>query len=201
MRRAKYRLFFLIVGLLISHLGAPLWTASADPTVTADPPTNPSTTNTRATAASTARPTVPSRANARTPRLRPRGVPGYAPSRPGPMVPPGGGPPTEPTLPSVGGSGSTVIKVYNFNAVGDGYSRRFQPEWDYFTNIVQTDPRLSNVQTYDIKCDQAASNAVCNQFQVRGYPSIIFEINGVRTEYDGNRSYDALLAYLGSVRS
>jgi thiol-disulfide isomerase/thioredoxin len=84
------------------------------------------------------------------------------------------------------------IKVMNFNTSWCGWSKRFQPEWDDFSNRVKLNPNLSNVDAQDVKCDKTENESMCESYQIPGYPSVVIEVNGVRHNYEGERTADAL---------
>jgi len=83
-------------------------------------------------------------------------------------------------------------KIYNFNTKWCGYSVRFQPIWDEFTNKV-TDP---NIEVHDIKCDQEHNNNLCKKFDIPGYPSIV-KVDKLGSHiYEGPRTVEGLMNYL-----
>ncbi len=90
----------------------------------------------------------------------------------------------------------TKIKVFNFNTSWCGWSRRFQPEWDEFSKRVKSDPKLAHVDAFDIKCDDDKNESMCEKYQVPGYPFVVIEIDGKRTQYNGERTADALVKYV-----
>ena len=90
----------------------------------------------------------------------------------------------------------TKIKVFNFNTTWCGWSRRFQPEWDDFSNRVKTDPNLAHVDALDVKCDDDKNESMCEKYEVPGYPFIVVEIDGKRTQYNGERTADALVKHV-----
>lgn len=88
------------------------------------------------------------------------------------------------------------IKVFNFNTAWCGWSRKFQPEWDEFSSRVKSDPKLAHVEALDVKCDDSANETMCEKYQVPGYPFVVVEIDGKRTQYNGERTADALVQYV-----
>ena len=53
---------------------------------------------------------------------------------------------------------NTKLKIFNFNTDWCGWSKRFQPEWDKFTQAVKADSKLNNkVEVFDVKCDNPAN--------------------------------------------
>jgi len=90
------------------------------------------------------------------------------------------------------------IKMFNFNTDWCGWSKRFQPEWDDFSNMVKQN-NLSNVSVYDIKCDNPKNEAMCEKYQVPGYPYVVVEVDNKRMPYNGERNANALLNFVKSV--
>lgn len=90
----------------------------------------------------------------------------------------------------------TKIKVFNFNTSWCGWSKRFQPEWEEFSKRVKSNPKLSHVEALDIKCDDDKNELMCEKYEVPGYPFIIVEINNKRTQYNGERTADALIKHV-----
>jgi hypothetical protein len=89
----------------------------------------------------------------------------------------------------------TSIKFYNFNTSWCGWSQKFQPDWDKFTNIIKQDPKLNKlIEVIDVKCDTDANKQLCIENNVEGYPTVIININGKKTNYDGQRTVDGLMS-------
>jgi thiol-disulfide isomerase/thioredoxin len=82
---------------------------------------------------------------------------------------------------------SKNVKVYNFNTSWCGWSVRFQPEWKKFEDAVRSDAALKNVETFDVKCDDSKNEALCKEFEVSGFPTVIIEAKGQRGLYKGAR--------------
>ena len=91
------------------------------------------------------------------------------------------------------------IKIYNFNTRWCGYSKMFQPEWDKFQNAIRNN-QVSNIHVYDVKCDDASNQSMCNSYDVPGYPSVIAEVNGKRIPYDGPRESSKLIEFAQSLK-
>ena len=78
-------------------------------------------------------------------------------------------------------------KAYNFNTTWCGFSRQFQPTWEEF-NQANND---SDVDIIDVKCDDESnkdSKKLCQQYPVRGYPTVLFVKGENVAEYSGDRS-------------
>ena len=88
---------------------------------------------------------------------------------------------------------SNDIKLYNFNTSWCGYSVRFQEEWNKFTDEISKKNNVIPVKVYDIKCDNAANQSMCVDYEIPGYPTVVIEKNGVREVYNGPRTASALL--------
>jgi hypothetical protein len=85
------------------------------------------------------------------------------------------------------------FKLYNFNTAWCGYSVRFQEEWNKFADEISKKNNLYPVKVYDIKCDNAANESMCRDYEIPGYPTVVIEKNGKKEVYDGPRTADALL--------
>ncbi len=96
-----------------------------------------------------------------------------------------------PIAPSTNAPGD--FKLYNFNTSWCGYSVRFQEEWNKFANEISKKNNLYPVKVYDIKCDNAANESMCRDYEIPGYPTVVIEKNGKKEVYDGPRTADALL--------
>ncbi len=93
-----------------------------------------------------------------------------------------------------------IIKVFNFNTDWCGWSQKFRPEWDGFMGYVANPAnKLTHVKAYDIRCDEDKNSKMCNEYDVPGYPYVVIEVNGSRTSYEGERTKDALVAYVSSI--
>jgi thiol-disulfide isomerase/thioredoxin len=85
------------------------------------------------------------------------------------------------------------VKVYNFNTSWCGYSVRFQPEWDVFQEEVNAKGDLTNVQAYDIKCDDPSFEQMCKNYDVPGFPTVIIEKGSDKKVYQGPRTAKSLI--------
>jgi thiol-disulfide isomerase/thioredoxin len=85
------------------------------------------------------------------------------------------------------------VKVYNFNTEWCGYSLRFQPEWNKFMTRVNTNKEVGNAIAYDVKCDKEDNEKICAEYQIEGFPTVIFEKGNDRKVYQGSRSAEALI--------
>lgn len=88
------------------------------------------------------------------------------------------------------------VKVLNFNTSWCGWSRKFQPEWDDFSNRVKSLSGLAHVEALDIKCDNDDNESMCENYQIPGFPSVVIETEGKRIHYNGERTADALVKHL-----
>jgi thioredoxin domain-containing protein 5 len=84
-------------------------------------------------------------------------------------------------------------KIFNFNTSWCGYSVRFQPIWDQFSNQVN-DP---SVEVLDVKCDSDENAELCKKYDVPGYPSVL-KVNpsGEVINYNGPRTVEGLLDFI-----
>jgi len=94
------------------------------------------------------------------------------------------------------------IKVYNFNTSWCGWSRKFQPEWDAFTNTIETSSDADKYDIRDIKCDDMNDLEIKNlssKYKVPGYPYIIIDKDDKAHSYEGARTSDALVEYVKNL--
>ena len=98
--------------------------------------------------------------------------------------------PTDSMLPMAQLPNSTdenTIVILNFNTSWCGHSTKFQPIWDEFTDSLNYIPN-KNIKAFDIKCDDNKNEALCKQFNVEGFPSVIIVRNNDIIPYNGPRS-------------
>lgn len=94
------------------------------------------------------------------------------------------------------------IKVYNFNTSWCGYSVRFQPEWNNFSDSVKLNNNnidLSNVEAVDIKCDDPVNKQMCQDFQIAGFPSVVAVVNNKNIPYEGNRTAHDIIEFVSQL--
>lgn len=108
-------------------------------------------------------------------------------------------------------SNKPIVKIFNFNATWCGWSIKFQPEWDEFAkHVVDSKNGLSHVNAYDIKCDDKfktlfnkelnkTNGELSEMYTVPGYPYVIIEVNESRKTYNGDRTADALIAFVSKI--
>ena len=94
---------------------------------------------------------------------------------------------------------SKKIKVLNFNTHWCGWSRRFQPEWDKFSESVKTNPKLVHIQAVDVKCDAKDNEMMCEAYQIPGFPYVLVEKDGKKIPYDGERTAEALETFVNTL--
>ena len=86
-----------------------------------------------------------------------------------------------------------TVKVFNFNTEWCGYSKQFQDTWDKFQVRNKT---KKNVEIKDVKCDNKKNYKMCEEYQVQGYPTVIFEKGSSKIDYQGSRTVEGLEAKL-----
>ena len=92
---------------------------------------------------------------------------------------------------------STSIKMYNFNTEWCGWSKKFQPEWDAFMANVKSDNTLNSiVEVKDVKCDNDNNKELCADNNIQGFPTVVINVNGNNSKYDGPRTSEALMKKL-----
>ena len=97
------------------------------------------------------------------------------------------------------------INIYNFNTKWCHWSNKFRPEWDTFTqyiNKINQENSFINIKTHDIDCDDPANKELISNYDIPGFPSIIFELPNKQIHiYEDERSVDKLLEKLNDILS
>jgi thiol-disulfide isomerase/thioredoxin len=78
--------------------------------------------------------------------------------------------------------------IYNFNTSWCGYSVRFQPIWDEFTEANKN----NNIKIVDVKCDKSENEDLCNKYSVEGFPTVLKVKDNVMIPYKGQRTLEGL---------
>lgn len=86
------------------------------------------------------------------------------------------------------------IKVYNYYTSWCGWSQKFLPEWQIFTDKVANS---NNIQTISIACDDPENNDKC--LNVPGFPYIMIETNDSTFPYDGERKADKIIDFVNNL--
>jgi len=84
--------------------------------------------------------------------------------------------------------------IYNFNTSWCGYSLKFQPTWDEFSEANKD----SNVKIVDVKCDKKENELLCNLYPVDGFPTVLKVKGNVVIPYNGQRTLDGLQNFLNN---
>jgi hypothetical protein len=97
------------------------------------------------------------------------------------------------------------INIYNFNTKWCHWSNKFRPEWDIFTQYIDKinqENSFINIKTHDIDCDDPVNKELISNYDIPGFPSIIFELPNKQIHiYEGERSVDKLLEKLDDILS
>jgi hypothetical protein len=102
--------------------------------------------------------------------------------------------PTQPVVKSQPMVSSKPVVLSNFNTSWCGWSKKFQPEWDVFMTIVKSDNTLNSlVDVRNVNCDNDDNKQLCIDNNVDGYPTVIMNVIGKITKYDGPRTSEALI--------
>ena len=91
---------------------------------------------------------------------------------------------------------NSKVKVYNFNTEWCGWSKRFQPEWEKFTELCN---KMTNVTAIDVKCDNEENKELCKKFEVPGFPTVIFEVGDKIIPYNKERTATALVEFIKTI--
>lgn len=93
----------------------------------------------------------------------------------------------------------STVKVYNFNTRWCGYSKQFQPTWDAFS---KKNNGKNDVEILDVKCDDkddSKAQSLCQNFDVPGYPTVIFQKGEKKINYEGERTVEAMEEFLKKI--
>ena len=91
------------------------------------------------------------------------------------------------------------VKIYNFNTSWCGWSVKFQPEWQKFTDYVNSGTNLSHVKCFDVKCDKPENEGICKDYEIQGFPTVLIEAGGKRGVYKGPRESKDLIETVGEL--
>uniref|UniRef100_A0A6C0L1K0 Thioredoxin domain-containing protein n=1 Tax=viral metagenome TaxID=1070528 RepID=A0A6C0L1K0_9ZZZZ len=87
-----------------------------------------------------------------------------------------------------------------FHAEWCGHCKKFMPEWDEISTEVEA--KSQDVILLKVECGDPAKNEkhdeIMKKYAIKGYPTILsFDESGKHTEYDGERSKQGILKFLG----
>lgn len=81
-----------------------------------------------------------------------------------------------------------VAKILNFNTSWCGWSKKFQPEWDKFSDYVNNTNLPLNIKAVDVKCDVDSNKGLCEKYEIPGFPSVVIVMSdGSHFNYEGER--------------
>ena len=78
-----------------------------------------------------------------------------------------------------------------------GHCKKFTPEWEKLQTKVDTD--RAPVRLSKIDGTQDANKEVVNQYNVRGFPTVILEKGDESHVYDGERTADAVYSWMMKI--
>ena len=84
------------------------------------------------------------------------------------------------------------VNIYYFNTSWCIWSKRFSPTWEKFVDLCSKN--YPNIITHNIDGDDNKSK--CEEYQIKGFPTIIFEKNNKRETYNGQNDINELITYL-----
>ena len=91
-----------------------------------------------------------------------------------------------------------VVIISNYNTEWCGWSRKFQPEWDKFCASSELKQK-TNITVKDVKCDNKNNEDLCGAADIPGFPSVVVEIDGKKTLYEGERTSIALIEFIKNL--
>jgi thiol-disulfide isomerase/thioredoxin len=86
------------------------------------------------------------------------------------------------------------MKIVNYNTEWCGYSKRFQPIWDQFTQEMKT--KHKEIDVIDMKCDKDENKEKCSVPEVEGFPTVVLYKNGTPKPFNDSRSVESLLKFV-----
>jgi hypothetical protein len=86
------------------------------------------------------------------------------------------------------------IKIINYNTEWCGYSKKFKPIWDEFTQIMKV--KHPNIEVIDMKCDISKNKNNCKIPEVEGFPTVILFNGNNKKVFEDNRTVDDLLKFV-----
>ena len=89
------------------------------------------------------------------------------------------------------------LKIFNFNTEWCGYSKKFQPIWNDFSDNVKDN---MNIKAIDVKCDNDQNKDLCNKYNIKGFPTVIIVKNNEPHEYSGN-IFEILTIFVSNLYS
>lgn len=88
---------------------------------------------------------------------------------------------------------SSPVTVEYFYMNGCPWCEKFMPEWNKF----QESAAASGVQTK--KTEASEDPAAVERFNIQGFPTVMVTKDGKSTEYNGERTADALMSFVKNV--
>ena len=88
------------------------------------------------------------------------------------------------------------LKIINYNTNWCGYSKRFQPIWNEFTNKMKS--LKPDVDVIDMKCDNESNESKCRVPEVEGYPTVVLYDGDKPNVFNGERSVDNLINFVNN---
>ena len=83
-------------------------------------------------------------------------------------------------------------KLYFFFADWCGYCKQFKPEWEKLKNESNL-----GVQLEEVDCtDNNNTPALAKEYNVRGFPTLIFVSGNNKVTYQGQRNKDSLVSFI-----
>lgn len=91
---------------------------------------------------------------------------------------------------------SSGAKIVNYNTEWCGFSKRFQPVWEEFTNVMKD--KHPEVDVVDMKCDKDGNEIKCRIPEVSGFPTVVLHVNDKKYVFEGKRETNDLVKFVES---
>ena len=90
------------------------------------------------------------------------------------------------------GFANETVNVYYFNTSWCIWSKRFNNTWEQF--VLACNDKYPSIVTKNIDGDENKSK--CEEYKIKGFPTVIFEKNGKHITYNGPNNLTELISAL-----
>jgi len=85
-------------------------------------------------------------------------------------------------------------KIINFNTSWCYWSKKLEPVWEILTD----DMKGKDIEVLDVKCDLDVNKGICDEYEVKGFPTIKLIVGDTVLDYNGERSLDGLSKFINT---